>query len=209
MADRERDLERLLTFIDAIVAIAITLLVLPLAEIGKDVRTGQVGALLDQHVDDLLGFFLSFVVIARLWFAQHDIVSGLVRQSPAVARLLIAWTLTIVFLPFPTTLVAGTSNDSLAKELYIGTMAVSSTLLALLARRIGSDRHLRDVERGPAALDSAGSAVAFLLALAISVAFPATGYWPLLLLFLVDPVLALARRRRSAETRKNTPPSSA
>jgi uncharacterized membrane protein len=34
-AGRERDLERLLTFIDAVVAIAITLLVLPLAEAGS------------------------------------------------------------------------------------------------------------------------------------------------------------------------------
>jgi uncharacterized membrane protein len=40
VADRERNLDRLLTVVDAIVAIAMTLLVLPLAGAGKEVRTG-------------------------------------------------------------------------------------------------------------------------------------------------------------------------
>ena len=102
MGERERDLERLLTFVDAVVAIAITLLVLPLAEIGSQLGTGTVADLLREHAIDILGFLLSFTVIARLWLAQHQIVRNLVRQSPAVVRLLLAWTLTIVFLPFPT-----------------------------------------------------------------------------------------------------------
>ena len=83
MAERHRDLERLLTFVDAVVAIAITLLVLPLAEIGQEVGDGGAAELLQAHTDDLLGFVLSFVVIARLWLAQHHTVSSLERQSPA------------------------------------------------------------------------------------------------------------------------------
>ena len=200
MADRERDLERLLTFIDAVVAIAITLLVLPLAEIGEEARTGHVAGLLREHANDLFGFFLSFVVIARLWLAQHHIVSCLVRQTRAVVGLLLAWTLTIVFLPFPTTLVAGTTNDATAKVLYVGTMAVSSALLALLARTIGRDRSLRDVELVPDPQDAARIALGVLHALAISLAFPATGYWPLLLLLLTDPVVEAVRRRRAARS---------
>jgi uncharacterized membrane protein len=86
--------------------------------------------------------------------------------------------LTFVVLPFPTALVTATSNDSLAKLLYIGTMAVSSALLALLARTIGRDRSLRDTDDGPDAAGATATAVAFLLALGISLAFPATGYCP-------------------------------
>ena len=165
MAGRERDLERLLTFIDAVVAIAITLLVLPLAEVARDVRTGQVADLLREHADDLVGFTLSFAVIARLWIAQHAIVSTLVRQNGVVLRLLLTWTFTIVFLPFPTALVTATSNDSLARLLYLGTMTVSSVLLALV----------------------------------ISLAFPASSYWPLLLLLLTDPIVNRLWRRRSRQ----------
>ncbi|MEK6439242.1 TMEM175 family protein [Pseudonocardia sp. T1-2H] len=113
--------------------------------------------LLREHAADILAFLLSFTVIARLWLAQHSIVSVLVRQNPLVVGLLLAWTLTIVFLPFPTTLVAGTSNDGLAKLLYIGTMTMSSALLALLPRVIGRDRSLRDTDAGPDVLPTAGT----------------------------------------------------
>jgi len=115
--------------------------------------------------------------------------------------LLLAWTLTIVFLPFPTALVVGTANDGLAKLLYIGTMAVSSALLALVARAIGRNRDLRDTDARPDALVAAGTAVTFLLVLVISVAVPATGYWPLLLLLLTEPLVARLRRSRAGTRR--------
>jgi uncharacterized membrane protein len=199
VAERERDLERLLTFVDAVVAIAITLLVLPLAEVGKEVRTGEVAELLNQHANDLWGFALSFVVIARLWVAQHAVVRSLVRQSTALIYLLLFWAFTIVFLPFPTTLVTGTSDDTLAKVLYIGTMAVSAAVLAAIAWVIGRSRDLRDTDAKPGAAVAGGTAVAFLLALAVSVTIPAAGWWPLLLLLLVDPVVHGLRRRGRAQ----------
>jgi uncharacterized membrane protein len=43
---RERDFERFLTFVDAVVAIAVTLLVLPLAEVGAQVGDRTVAELL-------------------------------------------------------------------------------------------------------------------------------------------------------------------
>lgn len=197
MAERHRDVDRLLTFVDAVVAIAITLLVLPLAEAGSEVGEGGAAELLHEHAADLLGFWLSFLVIARLWLAQHYVVRGLVRQQPVVTWLLLAWTFTIVFLPFPTSLVASTTNDPVAKILYVGTMAVSSLVLALIAGVIGRDRSVRDTDEPPAIAPAAGVAVGFLVALAVMLVLPASGYWPLLLLFLVDPVIRVARRVRA------------
>lgn len=199
--DRERDLDRFLTFIDAIVAIAITLLVLPLAEAATEVGDGSVGDLLRETDDKLLAFFLSFLVIAQLWMSQHYIVSGLVVQNTLVTRLLLAWTLTIVFLPFPTALVAEVSDDPATKILYIGTMALSSALLALLARAIGRDRSLRDTDRRPDQAQAAGAVVGFVLALAITLTFPATGYYPLLLLLFADPAVNAWRRARGGGKR--------
>jgi uncharacterized membrane protein len=196
VAERERDLERFLTFVDAVVAIAITLLVLPLAALGGEAHNGQVAELLRAHTDDLLGFVLSFVVIARLWLGQHSIVATLVRQSRAVVRLLLTWTFTIVFLPFPTALVASTSQDGAAKVLYLGTMAASSALLALIAWVIGRDRSLRDRDEKPDTLHATARTAAFLVALAVSTAFPVTSYWPLLVLIVTDPVVNRLRRRR-------------
>ena len=194
MAERHRDLERLLTFVDAIVAIAITLLVLPLAEIGQEIGDGGAAELLQAHRDDLLGFVLSFLVIARLWLAQHHTVSTLERQSPPVIWLLLAWSFTIVFLPFPTSLVATSNHDPVAKVLYVGTMAVSSLLLGLIAFASRADPTLRDTEEQPALAPAIGVTSGFLVALAIMLAFPDTGYYPLLLLLLVDPVVRVVRR---------------
>jgi uncharacterized membrane protein len=194
VAERHRDLDRLLTFVDAVVAIAITLLVLPLAEAGGEVGGGDAAQVLSAHVDDLFGFALSFAVIAQLWLGQHRIVSGLVRQSTALIWLLLAWAFTIVFLPFPTSLVTTTDHDPLAKILYVGTMAVSSAVLALVAWVIRSDRSLRDTDEAPDVVTSASVTVAFLLALTIMLVFPDLGYWPLLLLAVVGPVEGLIRR---------------
>jgi uncharacterized membrane protein len=196
VADRERDLERLLTFVDAVVAIAITLLVLPLAEVGAQVHDSSVAELLREHSVDIYGFLLSFTVIARLWVGQHRIVSSLIRQSTAVIWLLLAWSFTIVLLPFPTTLATGTSDDTVARAFYLGTMAVSSALLTCIAYEIGRHRNLRDTEHKPDLWQSIGTTLAFMLALVSSVAFPATSYWPLLLLGFVDPVVRLFRRVR-------------
>jgi uncharacterized membrane protein len=194
VAERHRDLDRLLTFVDAVVAIAITLLVLPLAEAGGEVGGGDAAQVLSAHVDDLFGFALSFAVIAQLWLGQHRIVSGLVRQSTALIWLLLAWAFTIVFLPFPTSLVTTTENDPLAEIIYVGTMAVSSAVLALVAWVIRSDRSLRDTDEAPDVVTSASVTVAFLLALTIMLVFPDLGYWPLLLLALIGPAERLVRR---------------
>ena len=74
--ERERGLDRVLTFVDAVVAIAITLLVLPLAELVPEVGDGSVTDLLREHDDELL---------------------------------------TIVLLPFPTSLVAKAPDQAATK----------------------------------------------------------------------------------------------
>ncbi len=199
--DRERDLDRFLTFVDAVVAIAITLLILPLAEAAADMGEGSVGDLLRENEDKLLGFFLSFVVIAQLWFAQQRIVSRLVVQERRVTRLMIAWTLTIVFLPFPTALVAEDGHEATTKILYVGTMAVSSTLLALMAWAVGRDRSIRDTDDRPDPTPSVATVVGFAIALAITLAFPSTSYYPLFLLLLAGPATNALRRARGGGPR--------
>jgi uncharacterized membrane protein len=193
--ERSRDCDRFLTFVDAVVAIAITLLVLPLVDVAGQLDGGSVAHLLSSHSTQVWGFLLSFAVIAALWLAQHQTVHSLVALDGPVVRLMLGWMLTIVFLPFPTALVAEAGEQPIAKLLYIGTMAVSSTLLALLAVAIGRTRALRDTDAKPDPAPAVGSALGFLVALAVSLAVPATGYYPLLVLLLPGPVLALWRRR--------------
>jgi uncharacterized membrane protein len=201
MVERERDLDRLLTFVDAIVAIAITLLVLPLVDVAGELDGASVTDVLAEHSAELFGFLLSFAVIAQLWTSHHQIVSGSVRQGRWMVRLTLAWALTIVFLPFPTELVAEAPDEAATKVLYIGTMAASSAILALIALVLSRNSSLRDTDEGPEPLVAAGSSLAFLAALAVSVMVPATGYWPLLLLVLTNP---LVNRYRAGRLRTRT-----
>jgi uncharacterized membrane protein len=194
---RSRELDRFLTFVDAVVAIAITLLVLPLVDVATGLSEGgSVSALLDDHLPELFGFLLSFAVIAQLWFAQHRVVSTLVVQDPVVTRLLSVWLLSIVVLPFPTSLVAQAGEQAATKVLYIGTMAASAVCLSLISWRIARTPQIRDAEVGPDPAIAVATAVTFLVALVVSLLVPSTSYYPLLLLLVSDRVVALLRTVR-------------
>ena len=195
---RSHDVVRLETFVDAIAAIAITLLVLPLVDLASDLGDGSVRDLLTDHLSELEGFLLSFVIIARLWFAQHHVMRSVVGYERRVGVLLLLWSLTVVVLPFPTALVAEADDQAAAKCLYIGTMAASSAVLSMLAAVIARRPELRGGAPAPDYATSAGNAVAFVVALAVSLVWPAIGYLPLLLLALVDPAVARLRRWRTS-----------
>jgi hypothetical protein len=66
----------------------------------------------------------------------------------------------------------------------------------LLGWAVGRDRSLRDTDSRPDQAQAAGAVVGFALALAIALTFPATGYYPLLLLLLADPAVRAWRQAR-------------
>lgn len=176
-----------------------TLLVLPLADLAGTLRQGDdVWSVVQGHAGEFLAFLLSFVVIARLWVAQLRIVRGALEADRPLVGVMLAWTLTIVFLPFPTSLLAEVGDQAATKVLYIGTLAVSSLLLALLAtlvdRQLGPDTPWRP-RRSVLLVDAA----AFVLALVLCLLVPSLSYYPLLLLFvagLVERFAGRVRRRR-------------
>lgn len=127
--------DRLVYFSDAVVAIAITLLVLPLVDLVPEALAQHetTAEVLRENAGPIGAFLLSFVVIARLWTVHHSFFDGVTR----VRRLLVAvdmfWLLTIVVLPFPTALTGAAGDDPDTARLYIGVLAanlVASTLLA-------------------------------------------------------------------------------
>ena len=69
---QERGLERLVLFSDAVVAIALTLLILPLTDV--EIEAGQtLVEVLRNYSGKLLAFGISFAVIARYWLGHHSI----------------------------------------------------------------------------------------------------------------------------------------
>ena len=175
-----------------------TLLVLPLVDLTLEVTAEEsVADLLRTNQPVIWSFLLSFVVISRFWFAQHDTFRHVLLPHGRLSALLLLWSLTIVFLPFPTALVARAGDQATTKVLYIGTMVVSMATLALMDWVIIRNPQITDgtglPELAPAVVDT----FLFLLALVISLAFSAIGYLALLLLFLeplIERVLARVRR---------------
>jgi uncharacterized membrane protein len=194
---RSRDFERFITFVDAVVAIAVTLLVLPLVDLTSQLGDGSVLALLRSHETEIGGFLLSFLVITNAWFAQHHATRGVIATDPLVSWLMVAWMLTIVILPFPTALVAQSGHQAATKIFYIGLMALTSALLSLICWAIGRNPAIRDDASKPDTVRSVASTVAFLVALAISLIFESTSYYPLLLLLLPAYLLKFWRRFRT------------
>ena len=80
------------------------------------------------------------------------------------------------------------------KILYIGTMAIGTVWLALVQVTVVRMPELSDGGGFPDPALAWATAGAMLLALAITLAFPGTSYYPLLLLLLPDLVLRWARR---------------
>jgi uncharacterized membrane protein len=188
----DRGLDRLITFLDAVVAIAITLLVLPLIEVLADARDDQpLGDVLTGQLGQFGAFVLSFLVIARLWLAHHRLTERVGSYDGGLLVVNFGWALTIVVLPFSTQLVAVYGTDRLAIGLYVGTIAASSLCLSainvLLWRRSALRRGgLDDGEMSPAA--SLLTTGVLLVAVVLGVLVPAVNYWGLLLLFLTGPL---------------------
>jgi uncharacterized membrane protein len=196
--ERSRDLERLLTFVDAIAAVAITLLVLPLVDLAGQIHSERqsVAHLIQLHSGLFWSFGLSFAVIARLWLAQHVLMRSVIASSRGIVGWLVLWTVAIVFLPFPTALLSDGGHQRITKVLYIGTLALSSICLACLAFVIKRDPSLHEPGEPPSPAAGIINALLFLLALALSLAIPPLSYYPLILLIGGDWLTAVWHRLR-------------
>jgi uncharacterized membrane protein len=201
--DRLFGAARAKAFIDAVVAIAMTLLILPLMESVSEVAAKGEGAAdwLASHGDQLFGFVLSFVIIAVFWMNHHRVFSRVHMVSTPFLWITMAWLLTIVWLPVVTAMVGQmASGDPLLTGMYIGSMLLTEvmslfTLLYLRAHPrmhdIGHDRMLRWIAIALSMI------VLFALSLVVALAFSVISYYALFLMFLTRPVaMAFSRLLR-------------
>lgn len=204
------DAGRLITFLDAAVAIALTLLVLPLADlVPEGVRTGETPTeIVTGNLPSLGSFLLSFWVIWRFWTIHHQLFAWSGAIGSALLRLNLVWLLSIVLLPFVTVMVASYQVEPFVVRLYVGLLLVSSgslTAMAAVMRRDAAGTAFGpDTGEGPpvdfligSLAATGGIVVAFVLVLAV----PAVGYWALLVLAadpLVAPLVLRLHRRLSS-----------
>lgn len=206
-----RGYDRLVNLSDAVIAIAVTLLILPLVDKAGDIGSTSPGDFLGENVGSLLLFGLSFTVIARFWLLHHQIYRLIDGYTLPLVWVNFAWLLSIVFLPFPTELLGqGEHVSTVAGALYIGTMLVTSItgLLQLVMIAQKPEMQLEPV-RGtlrlaPAVVATCTMAVAFALSFV-----PQVGLYSLLLLLLSGLVEGRISRRQSAHAAASVAAASA
>ncbi len=200
----EKGFHRLVSFSDAVVAIAITLLVLPLVDAARSVGSTGTGRFLTDNRYQLFAFALSFVVIGNFWWAQHQTFERARSYNAVLVWGMFFWLFSIVFLPFPTELLSSARRSGTATHaIYIGTMLVTSWAAFIQQWAIVRWPELQqEAHRGTATIDDAlVPAVLMAVALVVTVLVPSVGLWSLLVLLLTRPLvglLSVRRRRRTA-----------
>lgn len=192
--------ERLVFFSDAVVAIALTLLVLPLADTVPEVVNsgGNVTEVFTRHDWKIYSFLLSFAVIARMWVAHHRLYERVAAYSRALMFVNFLWLLTMVVLPFPTEMVGAFHSTRLIVGVYVGTVLATSLCQLVMTWLVRRDPGLL----APGAtiddhlwVSTVASASGLAVAFALGAFVPGVGYFGLLLLVLTGRLVRLFDRR--------------
>lgn len=196
----DRGLDRLVFFADAVAAIAITLLVLPLVDAVPEAAARGLDSadFLRDSAEELLAFVVSFLVVARLWIAHHTVFEHIGSYSRAVRGLSIGWALTVAILPLPTVMWSQLPLDRWSVGLYTGTLLLSSLALTALVWTVHLRPDLEDVDNPmPDSRLWTSLATTGLVALAcvVGTPLPAVNFWAMFLLFLAIPAGMVIRRR--------------
>lgn len=188
----ERGLDRLVNFSDATVAIAITILILPLVDLSSGVNERvSFGQFFTVHYGAFLAFAITFLVIGDFWMIHHRVFEWVVDYSSSIVWLNLLWLASIVFLPFAANVLATIDiEDGGVYAVYIGTMVVTSLSMGLIEVVLSRNPELlREDARGTVDLLRPVVVTAMLLlSLVLAVAFTRVGMYSLLLLFLARPI---------------------
>ncbi|MBB2976515.1 putative membrane protein [Microbacterium endophyticum] len=198
--------ERFKAFTDAVVAIALTLLILPLMEsVGDYADKFTTGEWLGEESAKIASFLISFAVIAVFWMGHHRMFAHVAHVDGSLMWLTFAWMLTIVMLPVATAISTAFTADIMQLLVYMGVMTASSVLLFITRIYLLRHPHLRTSDVGftrRGIAEGAAVPIIFALAMALSIVFPVLSYWTLTLLWLSRYAARLTVRIFAPGTRR-------
>jgi len=153
---------RVEAFSDGVFAIAITLLVLDLHVPASDALTERLGSALWAEWPTYAAYIVSFFVIGVIWINHHTVMDAIARVDKSLLVLNLGLLLTVVTIPFTTSLFAEYlregSEAKLAAAIYSAVMVVHAVLWTvfwhhaahhpeLLSADVDPDRARRSVGR--------------------------------------------------------------
>src|SRR6476659_4089746 len=124
---------RFVTFMDALMAIIMTIMVLEIKIPAVETLTDEtLRQELHKVITPLIGFLVSFGTLTTIWISHNDLmrdITGITKQFALLNFLLI---MVIALVPFTTALGWGYSKTSLAVFLYAFNIFLLSTAFAVL-----------------------------------------------------------------------------
>lgn len=190
-------------FTDAVVAIAMTLLILPLLESVTESAQAGLGAFeyVQEHDGQLFAFALSFLIIGLFWRSHDRMFERVAHQDVWLFWLNLLWMFSIVSLPVATAIVGAMETDRPQLAIYIGTLLASSLfMLAMQVRLVRGSGLIKDEYTGAAGMLTPSIVMAslFAVALLLALTIPGLEFWSLLVLLLRTPAEWLVRRFQSS-----------
>lgn len=195
----------MVNFSDATVAIAITLLILPLVDASPEVVKEGIGPYFRENLWQLLAFAISFAVIARLWMVHHQVFGWIDGYTSALLWLNVLWLASIVFIPFSANVLSDSPNGHPdVYALYVGNLLLTTLTMqfmeVLVVRTPGM--LLEGAASQSDLLRGWSFVILMSLALVLVVVLPDVGMLWLLILLLSRPLhlLLLRLARRPSQT---------
>jgi uncharacterized membrane protein len=192
--------DRMIIFSDAVMAVAITLLVLDL-KLPEGVTDAQLPSVLQGSLHAFGVYVLSFVVIGLLWMGHHEQFSYIRRVDGVLLWLNLFFLMTIGLIPFVTSLLSD-HGTALATSLYAGTLVMTSLLSAAMWWYACRDPELISGDVTPSVrreglLNVLLTGAVFALSIVIANTWGATpAQWSWLLLIPVGRIPAVLETRR-------------
>lgn len=194
-------LDRIVFFSDAVIAIAITILVLDIK--APEVTTAELADLGRRMLmmwPEYLGYFVSFWVIALYWVAHHRCFRHIAKYDRRLIYLNFLFLMFVAFMPFPTSLLFTHPTEAISVALYAGTAAGMGFSLALLwlyaSRRNFLTPRLPEAVGYYIRLYLLLPPLVFAISAGVAFLSPAIGMY---LWFLLIPIYVLRRTREVAE----------
>ena len=140
-----RAAERIITFTDAVIAIAITLLALALPVPGTvgNLTNGQFLEAMRADWTDYLAFLISFVVIANQWKTHRRVFRYVGRMTGRAGGLNTLWLLMMILTPFATRMLADKGALGVRFAVYALIQVIATACMMEINREAGRGRMLR------------------------------------------------------------------
>ncbi len=202
-----RDFERLINFSDAVVAVAITVLVLAIVDIRPLEGESNVWQIMADNGGQIFTFFFTFLVVGIMWLTHNRVLNQLRGFDGLTFWLNLLWLAGIAFLPWPSSMYGEeftwgdgdqTAHGGGSGVLYWGTLAVVSLLGFLIGWHARHTPALLEPKAREAAAAGTGlgqyrglvfAALFMLIGLASAVSSSLAGW----LAFLIIPASILVR----------------